>query len=85
MFWAIWYHLYDFKKVKNTYGGVLPFSKSSTPPCVFFTFLKLYKYYQIAQRITLIEINEYILRKQNFTILPFKNRRYSKSSVLFLV
>ena len=55
MFWAILYHLYDFKKVKNTYGGVLPSSKSNTPPCVFLTFLKLYRYYQIAQRITFID------------------------------
>ena len=28
------------------------FTKSNTPPCVFFTFFKLYKWYQIAQRIT---------------------------------
>ena len=23
MHWAIWYHLYNLKNVKNTYGGVL--------------------------------------------------------------
>ena len=28
------------------------FTKSSTPPWVFFTFFKLYKWYQIAQHIT---------------------------------
>ena len=28
------------------------FSKSKIPPWVFFTFFKLYKWYQIAQRIT---------------------------------
>ena len=28
------------------------FTKSNTPPWVFFTFLKLYKWYQIVQRIT---------------------------------
>ena len=28
------------------------FAKSSTPPWVFFTFFKLYKWYQFAQRIT---------------------------------
>ena len=27
------------------------FTKNSTPPGVFFTFLKLYKWYQIMQRI----------------------------------
>ena len=41
---AIWYLLYNFKNVKNTYGGVLPcnFSKCNSPPWVFLTFLKLY-------------------------------------------
>ena len=28
------------------------FTKSNTPPRVFFKFLKLYKWYQIAQNIT---------------------------------
>ena len=59
---AICYYLYNFKKVKNTHGGVLilvtlqasvcKFTKINTPPWVFFTFFKLYKWYQIAQRIT---------------------------------
>ena len=58
----IWYHLHNLKSVKNTHGGVLllvklqaeacNFTKSKTPPWVFFTFFKLYKCYQIAQRIT---------------------------------
>ena len=53
MFCAIWYYLYNFKNVKNTYGGVLllvkfrllpwNFTKSNTPPWVFFTLLKLHK------------------------------------------
>ena len=43
---AIWYHSCNFKNVKNTHGGVLllvacNFTKSNTPPWVFFTFLKL--------------------------------------------
>ena len=52
----------QFKNVKNTHGGVLilvklqtsacNFTKINTPPWVFFTFLKLYKWYQITQRIT---------------------------------
>ena len=29
------------------------FTKSNTPPWVFFTFLKLYEWYQIAQNITI--------------------------------
>ena len=51
---AIWYHLTNFKKVKNTHRGVLilvklqadacTFTKINTPPWVFFTFLKLYKW-----------------------------------------
>ena len=60
MFCAIWYHLYNSKNVKNTHGGVLlvklqafsTFSKSNTLPWVFFTLFKLYKWYQIVQRIT---------------------------------
>ena len=35
-------YLYNLKNVKNTHGGVL----------LFFTFFNLYKWYQIAQRIT---------------------------------
>ena len=45
----------QFKNVKNTHGGVLllvKLPKSNTPPCVFFRFFMLYKWYQIAQRIT---------------------------------
>ena len=61
---AIWYHLYNLKNVKNTHGGVFllvklqasvcNFTKINTPSWVFFTFFKLHKYYQIAQRITFI-------------------------------
>ena len=52
MRYAIWYHLYNLKNAKNTHGGVLiaeacNFTKINTPPWVFFTFLKLYKWYQI--------------------------------------
>ena len=61
---AIWYHLYNLNNVKNTHGGLLllvksksllracNFTKSNTPPWVFFTFFKLYKWYQIAPSIT---------------------------------
>ena len=57
-----WYHLYNLKNVENTHGGVLilvklqasacTFTKINTPPSVFFTFFKLCKWYQIAQRTT---------------------------------
>ena len=59
---AIWYHLYNLKNAKKTHGGVsllvklqvlaCNFTKISTLPWVFFMFFKLYKWYQIAQRIT---------------------------------
>ena len=42
MHWAIWYHLY---KACN-------FTKSNTRAWMFFTFFKLYKWYQIAQKMT---------------------------------
>ena len=46
--------MYNLKNVKNIHGGVLLLIKllvKSTPPCVFFKFFKLYKWYQIVQRI----------------------------------
>ena len=59
MLCVIWYHLYNLENVENTHGGVLlleklPFSvssftKSITPPWVFFTYFKMYKWYQIVQ------------------------------------
>ena len=62
MLCVIWYLLYNFINVKNTHGGVIlsvklqteacNFTKSITPPWVFFTFFKLYKWCQIAQSIT---------------------------------
>ena len=54
-----------FKNVKNTHGRVLllkklqakacSFTESNTPPWVFFTFFKLPKWYEIAQRISVVE------------------------------
>ena len=47
----------NLKNMKNAHGGWLLLvnlqaSKSNTPTWVLFTFFKLYKWYQIAQRIT---------------------------------
>ena len=63
MLCAVWYHLYNLKNVKSTHRGELRlakfqghtcnFTKSSTPPCVFVMFFKLYKWYQIAQSINI--------------------------------
>ena len=53
--YAIWYHLYNLKKhEKHPWMSVnfSNFTKINTPSWVFFTFFKLYKWYQIAQRIT---------------------------------
>ena len=54
-FGVISYHLYN-SNVKNTHGGVLLLvklqaNKSKTPPWVFFTFFKLYIWYQIVQNV----------------------------------
>ena len=78
---AIWYHSYNFKNVKNTHGGVLllvklqasacNFTKSNTPPWLFFTFLKLCTRYQISQRTT----NIYVLEKL-FSQKPLLDARF---------
>ena len=57
----------QFKKRENTHGGALllvklhaevcNFTKSNTPPWVFFKFLKLYKWYQIEQHHIYIQNN----------------------------
>ena len=62
MLCAIWYHLYNFKNVKNTHGGALLLltlkasacnvTKINTPLWLLFTFFKLYKWYQIGQSVT---------------------------------
>ena len=55
---AICYHLHNLQNVKNNHGVLLlvklqaDLIKSNTPPWVFFTFFKLYKWYQIAERIS---------------------------------
>ena len=52
----IWYHCCNLRNVENTYGRVLKkscnYTKSDTPPWVFFTFFKRYKWCQIGQSIT---------------------------------
>ena len=60
---TIWYHLYNFENTKNIrvtevlllvklQASVSNITKSNTPLWVFFTFFKLHKRNQIAQRIT---------------------------------
>ena len=59
---TIWYQLHNLKIAKNAHGGVTifakfqaevwNFTKSITPQLVFFTFFKLYKWYQIGHSVT---------------------------------
>ena len=68
--------IYNLKNVKNTHGGVLllvslqtsssNFTKSNTPPWVFFTFLKLYKRYQIAQSISIVWLKVFFPKCKNY-------------------
>ena len=59
---AIWYHLYNFKNVKNTHDGVSFLvelqAKSKNPPWMFSTFFKLYNWYQIAQTSQMVNVND---------------------------
>ena len=85
--YAIWCHLYNFKKLKNTHGGVVilvklqapacNFTKIKTPPWVFFTFFKWYKWCQIAQCTT----NIHELWHQALIVMKIK--RFWKNSYLF--
>ena len=75
-------NLYNLKKMKNTHRGVLllvklqasvcNFTRSNTPIWVFFTFLKLYKWYQIAHSIT-------------FQFANFSNLFYANDFFLYLL
>ena len=91
---AIWYHLYNLKHVKNTHEGVLilvklqaeacNFTKINTPPWAFFTFFKLYKWYQIAQRITYANIYSTCILHSKLASLTrdvtcFKLQRYGEN------
>ena len=56
------------KNVKITHGGMsllgklqAYFTKSKNPPLVFFTFLELYKWYQIVQRILILTASDRVI------------------------
>ena len=58
---AIWYLLYNLKNMKkpeecyfylSLQVSTSNFTKNNTPPWVLFTFLELYKWYQIAQSVS---------------------------------
>ena len=75
----------QFKNRGNTHGGVLilvklqaaacNFTKINTPPWVFFTVFKLYKWYKIAQRTT----NQY---NSSFSI---EFRKQTRTSFLLFI
>ena len=96
---AIWYYLYNSKNVKNTHGGVLIlvklqasawvfftfFTKINTPPWVIFTFFKLYKWYQIAQRIIFLSLTFSVLNSfrsrscyEFYTLLRLERKLYEE-------
>ena len=52
MFCAIWYHLYNLKKREKHPWRNATFNKVIIPPLVFFTFFKLYEWYQIGQTVS---------------------------------
>ena len=76
MRYAIWHHQYNFKKVKNTHIRVLffvelqalacNFTKSKTLAWVFFTFVKLYKWYRITESISCKQQQSYWLQFYTF-------------------
>ena len=75
--------------MKNTHGGVFllvnlqaeacNFTKSNTPPWLFFMFFKLYKRYQIAQRITYIDLGK---SAQSIILLKVYEREMYCTSLL---
>ena len=94
---AIWYHLYNFKNVKNAHGGMLlliklqalasNFTKTNTPPCAFFMFSKWNKWYQIVQRITYCESD--LFKKDwlecNQTFLVNSKEKWNYENHVFVV
>ena len=91
LFCAIWYHLYNLKNVKSTYGRVLLLvkvqaeacncPKSSTLLWVFFKFFKLCKWYQIAHSSTYNFLQGTIER---FGTVPFSGRQLMGTRDLIL-
>ena len=68
---TIWYHLNNLKNVKSLQAKACKFTKSNTLPWVFFTFSKLYKWYQIVQNISNkfnLEVNLHIVWQ--FQLVP---------------
>ena len=56
MFFAILYHFYNLKYMKNTQASACNFTKSNTSPWAYFTFCKLYNWCQIVQSVSFVFI-----------------------------
>ena len=56
MFFAILYHFYNLKYMKNTQASACNFTKSNTSPWAYFTFCQLYNWCQIVQSISFVFI-----------------------------
>ena len=63
MIYAIWYHLYNFKILKNAQASACNFTKNNTRPWVLFTFFKLYKWYQILQSLSYEQMSPSVQHK----------------------
>ena len=85
---AIWYILYNLKNVKNTYGGMLLLvklqAKSNTPQWLFFTFLKLYKWYQSRKTSGIWFYLQNNLSLVTAPTLPIENRVTENFPVLLM-
>ena len=55
------------------------FTKSNTPPIVFFSFLKLFKGYQIAQRFSYLR-HIFIIQPSNFSLQNVMSRKHSANN-----
>ena len=68
MLCAIWYHLQNLRKVKNTHGGVLLLGKlQAFHQGCFLHLLIFYKCYQIAQNVSYETTSNKFIRSNIFT------------------
>ena len=92
---AIWYHLYNFKNVKNAHGGMLLLVKLQASATllkltllhVHFSCFKWNKWYQIVQRITYYESD--LVKKDwlkcNQTFLVNSKEKWNYENHVFVV
>ena len=81
---AIWYHLYNLKNVKNTYGVVL-LCKSCTPPWVFSKFFKLHKWYKISTYAKNTRKKNSSSLRHSMPLVSFCNSWKNQKTICFLL